>query len=91
MKERLSHHEKESCEKHNQKDTYETENLDLLQRKSEFEDKHKDASGKLEDTRTEHECLTQDLTDLTMNLERIRYLWLIFSLLFVIIVLYCNF
>jgi hypothetical protein len=90
VKERLSHHERESCEKHYQEDTYETENLDLLQRKSEFEDKHKDVSGKLEVTRTKHEGLTQDLADLTMNLERIRYLWLIFSLLFVIIALYSN-
>ncbi|XP_023702685.1 ankycorbin isoform X2 [Cryptotermes secundus] len=72
VKERLSHHERESCEKHNQKDTYETENLDLLQRKSEFEDKHKDVNRKLEDSRIKHDCLTQDLTDLTMNLERIR-------------------
>jgi hypothetical protein len=90
-KERLSYNERESCEKHNQEDTYETENLDLLQRKSEFEDKHKVVSGKLEDTRVKHECLTQDLTNLTMNLERIWYVWLIFSFLFVIIALYYNF
>jgi hypothetical protein len=81
-KERLLYHEKENCDKHNQEDTNETENLDLLQQKSEYQDKHKDVNGKLEDARTKDECLAHDLMDLTMNLERIQYVWFIFSLLF---------
>jgi hypothetical protein len=73
MKERVSYHETESSGKHYQEDKCETENLGLLQQKCQFEDKRKDVSGKLEDTRTKYECLTQDLADLTMNLERIQY------------------
>jgi hypothetical protein len=89
-KERLLFHERENSDKHNQEDTYETEHLDLLQQKSEFQDKHKDLNGKLEDAKTKHECLAHDLTDLTVNLERIQYVWLIFSLLFLNKDLYYN-
>jgi chromosome segregation ATPase len=89
-KERLLYHERENSDKHNQEETYETENLDLLQQKSEFQDKRKDLNGELEDARTKHECLAHDLTNLTMNLERIQYVWLIFSLLFLNIALYYN-
>jgi hypothetical protein len=73
VKERLSCHETENSGKHNLEDAYEKENLDLLQQRSQCEDKHKDVSRKLEDTRTKYECLTQDLTDLTVNLESVQY------------------
>jgi hypothetical protein len=89
-KEGLSYHEREYCEKCNQEDKYEKENLVLVQRKSEVEDKRKDINGKLEETKTEHECLAHDLTEVRKNLERTQYVWLIFSLIFLIIALYYN-
>jgi hypothetical protein len=45
----------------------------LLKQKYELEDQLKDMSGKLEDARTKHEFSMQDVANLRMMLENIRY------------------
>lgn len=72
-KQKLSYCETECAAKCKQEHTIEAEIVDLLRQKYEFEDKLKDMSRKLEDSRTKHEFSMQDVTNLRMMLENIRY------------------
>jgi len=72
-KQKLSTCEAECAAKCKQEHTIDAEIEDLLKQKYEFEDKLKDMSGKLEDARTKHEFLMQDVENLRMLLEKIRY------------------
>jgi len=72
-KQKLSNCEAECAAKCKQEHTIDAEIEDLLKQKYEFEDKLKDMSGNLEDARTKHEFSMQDVANLRMMLEKIRY------------------
>lgn len=72
-KQKLSYYEAERAAKCKQEHTIEAEIADLLQQKYELEDELKDMSRKLEDARTKHKCSTQDVINLRMMVEKIRY------------------
>jgi len=72
-KQKLSTCEAECAEKCRQEHTIDAEIEDLLKQKYEFEDQLKDMSGKLEDARTKYDFSMQDMTNLRMMLEKIRY------------------
>jgi tRNA C32,U32 (ribose-2'-O)-methylase TrmJ len=72
-KQKLSTCEAECAAKCKQEHTIDAEIEDLLKQKYEFEDKLKDMSGKLEDARTKHEFSIQDVANLRVMLEKIRY------------------
>jgi tRNA C32,U32 (ribose-2'-O)-methylase TrmJ len=73
VKQKQSTCEAECAAKCKQKHTVYAEIEDLLKQKHEFEDKLKDISRKLEDARTKHEFSMQDVANLKMMLEKIRY------------------
>jgi septal ring factor EnvC (AmiA/AmiB activator) len=72
-KQKLSTCEAERAAKCKQEHTIDAEIEDLLKQKYEFEDKLKDLSVKLEDTRNKHEFSIQGVANLRTMLEKIWY------------------